>query len=217
MKKLFCFSLAAIMMLASCNGTTADPSVSEESATTAGTVAETVLKDPDVYTITSDFPMEKSAKTTFDDIKEIIALAEEVYDSYKYVIIDDDTTITTIDRSSISKHDQKTPFTVSGHIRKIIIAMISQRLPENYIRLHDPNLSFPYPDYYFLNLEEKGIADADAAFEKMKEDGTIDFDQIADCVYLLRGALCYYDSATDEYSQIYPVSYEDGSSSAATE
>jgi len=184
------------------------PAISAESAPSEE-------KRSDVYDIAAEFKGKRaSSKVTVEEVEEIISLAREVYRKYDTVIVDEDTTITPVAVPEITlegidklglNDQQIQDFNKSiGGIRVIAEKMLSLSFPENNILIMKGKTNFPYPDYYFLDLESKGIKNAKEAFDKMLENGTPSFDKVADCVYVLRGNILFYNAETDESVPLLP-------------
>ncbi|MBP3377966.1 MAG: hypothetical protein J6L96_04395 [Clostridia bacterium] len=220
MKKLrlsiICLSLVISMLLVSCankitGASDRMPNPSKQS--NVETEAPLDEKNTGVYNISTDFTKKRiSTNVTIEEVEELMILAREVYSKYDTVIVDEYTTYKPIDIPELTvekadkldiKDQQIMDFEKSlAEMQYIFITMLSRYLPENNVYIVE-NSNFPYPDYYFLNLEEKGYKNAKEAFEKTLENGTPSFDKIADCVYVLKGVISFYDAETDESIQIF--------------
>ena len=210
-------TLSFILLLSAC-ANRIDPSTSNinpsksPSATTAPVSDE---KNTDTYNISSDFTKKRDSKNvTIDEVKEIIALAREVYSKYDTVIVDENTTYKPVDVPELSvkkieslktEDQQITDFEKSlSETQHIFVTMLSRYLPEeNILIMQGKTSSNIFPDYYFLNIDENGFKDSQSAYDKMFENGTPSFDKVANCVYVQRGAIRYYDAESDTSSELF--------------
>ncbi len=216
---LICIILVTAMLFTACankgpetSGKANDPSNQPEISTDSSPSEE---KRSDVYDIAAEFQEKRaSSKVTIKEVEEIISLARKVYREYDTVIVDEDTAINPVDvpemsaqkAGSLDTSDQKLQDyeRYLGETRVIAEKMLSLYFPENNILIMKGETNFPYPDYYFLDLESKGIKNAKEAFDQMLDDGTPSFDKVSDCVYVLRGNILFYNAETDESVPLLP-------------
>lgn len=219
-----CILLSSIMLLSACaNKIDSTPNIINPSknptVTTTGPISED--RNTDSYTISSDFKKKSTSKNvTINEVEEIIALARDVYSRYDTIVVDEKTIYKPIDVPDLSVKKLETLKTEDQQIldfekylsetQYIFITMLTKYLPEeNLLIMQGKTSSNISPDYYFLNIDENGYKNSKEAYDKMFENGTPSFDKVANCVYVQRGVIFYYDAKADEKRKLFLTSEEE--------
>lgn len=162
---------------------------------------------------------EKVVSLSASDVNKLIEVAKETYAKNDIIVISEDKTIDPVNVPSITLQsiaemgNEYDPMLDDyliyiGDTLNVIESMLKDILPESAVLEMNGKTNFPYPNYYFFDLEKTGFESAEDVFDKIQEDNSSDVDGITDCVYVLNGSLYYYYAETDESDCLYPNAEE---------